>query len=404
MFAAGVFMFGSAMTLQGLAAALLPRRVFLRASSFLQLAAFALIVSVYFLQPMETTPSTLRSAHGEGSLRFLPSYWFLGLFQSLSGSPAFSMLAGVAWAALALSIAGTAIVYTLSYVRTLRRIAEEPDIAPGVTRFRWLPRFGGSFSTAIVQFSMRTLSRSSQHRILLAFYWGIGFALSVLLLKTPRGQELAEPSVAGWENEGLLVSSMWVLALAVLAARTAFSLPRDLAANWVFRIVPIPAAPQCIRARRRAMRMVSVVPVCAAAAVAFLWMWPTTPAIGHVVGLVLLGETLIELCLPGVQKLPFTCSYLPGKSRVHIWVYILCILILPLSIWAAQVEQAALRDRGSIAVMLGGLSVLWIAARWRTASFAKSAAAQAAFEDEPVDRTVTLDVWDTRFAGGADRS
>src|SRR5204863_491540 len=125
-------------------------------------------------------------------------------------------LARVAVAALGVSLAGMAIAYGLSYVRTLRRLAEEPDITPGVTRLRWLPRFGNSFSTAIVQFSLRTLFRSSQHRVLLAFYWGIGFALTVLLLKTPRGQQFAESAVGGWQEGSipLLVSSIWMLGFA----------------------------------------------------------------------------------------------------------------------------------------------------------------------------------------------
>ena len=47
---AGTFIFGLVMALQGLALQILPRRLFLRASSFLQLGAFAVIVSVYCLQ------------------------------------------------------------------------------------------------------------------------------------------------------------------------------------------------------------------------------------------------------------------------------------------------------------------------------------------------------------------
>jgi CubicO group peptidase (beta-lactamase class C family) len=403
MLGAGVFMFGLAAGAQGLAAALFPRRIFLRVSSFLQLGAFGLIVGVYFLQPMMTTPSTLLSAQQGGALALLPSYWFLGLFQALTGSPALAPLARVAWTALAMSVSGMAIAYGLSYVRTLRRIAEEPDIAPGVARFRWLPNFGTAFPTAIVQFSLRTLFRSGQHRVLLAFYWGIAFALTAMLLKTPRGQELAESAARGWQEGSvpLLVASIWMMGFAVLATRSAFSLPRDLSANWIFRIVPIPGARQCVRARRRAMAIVSVLPVWAAAAATFLWMWPAAPAVGHLVALGLLGVTLVEISLSGVQKLPFTCSYLPGKSRVHIWIYVLCVLVVPLTFAAAELEQDALQNASSFAAMLGVLGILWMGARWRAASFANSEAALAAFEDEPTERLVTLDVWDTRFASSS---
>ncbi len=57
MLAAGAFIYSCVLGLQGLAAQLLPRQWSLRVSSFLQLAAFCLIVSVYFLQPLLAAPN-----------------------------------------------------------------------------------------------------------------------------------------------------------------------------------------------------------------------------------------------------------------------------------------------------------------------------------------------------------
>src|SRR5216683_6182233 len=56
MLASGAFLFCSGLGAQGLAAQLLPRRAFLRFSAFLQLAAFFVILSVYFLEPALATP------------------------------------------------------------------------------------------------------------------------------------------------------------------------------------------------------------------------------------------------------------------------------------------------------------------------------------------------------------
>lgn len=399
MLAAAIFMFGLAAGVQGLAAALLPHRVFLRASSFLQLGAFFLIVAVYFLQPMRVSPVALLAAQRGGVFAASPSYWFLGLFQMLSGSAGLAPLARSAVAALGVSLAGTAIAYGLSYVRTLRRLAEEPDITPGVTRLRWLPRFGSAFSTAIVQFSLRTLFRSSQHRVLLAFYWGIGFALTVLLLKTPRGQQFAESAVGGWQAGSipLLVSSIWMLGFAVLAVRLAFAVPRDLAANWIFRIVPIRGGRQCVSARRRALTIVSVLPVWAVAAAVFLRVWPLGPALGHLAALGLLGSILIEIALWGTQKIPFTCSYLPGKSRVHVMVYIAIVLLVPLTFAVAELERDWLQDVSHTFPMLIGLFIARAGVRWETVRRTHGERPEPEFEEEPADRLLTLEVWDTRF-------
>jgi hypothetical protein len=68
---------------QGLAAQVLLRRLFLRTSAFLHLAAFCLFVSVYFPEPKLTTPGAIAATHNQGYLEWSPSYWFFGLFQQL---------------------------------------------------------------------------------------------------------------------------------------------------------------------------------------------------------------------------------------------------------------------------------------------------------------------------------
>ncbi len=142
MFLAGAFVYCCVLGLQGFAAQLLPRRVFLRASSWLQIAAFCVIVCVYCLQPM--MPPNLVEASGSGLLAWSPSYWFLGLSQQWNGSPALALLARRAWIGLGLALSATALAYALSYFRTLRKIVEEPDIVGSARGGAWLPRTGST--------------------------------------------------------------------------------------------------------------------------------------------------------------------------------------------------------------------------------------------------------------------
>lgn len=410
MFAAGAFVFGVAISVQGIAAALLPRRHFLRMSSFLQLGLFCLIVGGYFLQPIAVRPGIAAELQQHGLLALSPSYWFLGLFQGLSGSTTLAPLAQRAWIGLGVVVFGAASAYALSYLRTLGRIAEEPDIAPAVARARWLPAFGNAQQTAIGQFSVRTLFRSAPHRVILAFYWGMGFAIAIIFLKTPRGQQLTGEAGANvWYNTSvpLLVSSVVMMGFAVLAARLAFAMPRDLRANWIFRIAPIRGGPDFVTARRRALMAVSVVPVSAAAAALFLWMWPWQPAIGHLVALALLGMILVELCLSGTPKIPFTCSYLPGKSRMHIAIYVAVVLLFPLTIVAVEFERDALQNTLRYSAMATVLLIAWIGTWARSLWPGNPAVEPPQFEDETAGAVVTLELWDVRrhpAANGMPRS
>jgi len=143
MLAGGAFILCCVLGVQGIAAQRFPRRMFLRVSSYLQLAAFCIIVIVYLRQPFMATPDSLIATNGHGPLAWSPSYWFLGLFQQLNGSPALAPLARRAWVGLAVAAGGAASAFALSYFRTLRKIVEEPDIVPGARGGPRLPRFGG---------------------------------------------------------------------------------------------------------------------------------------------------------------------------------------------------------------------------------------------------------------------
>jgi hypothetical protein len=88
MLTAGAFIFCCVLSVQGIAAQLLPRQQFLRVSSLLQMAAFGLFVTVYFLEPKLVAPGQIAAWHSEPYVEWSPAYWFLGLFQQLNGSPA----------------------------------------------------------------------------------------------------------------------------------------------------------------------------------------------------------------------------------------------------------------------------------------------------------------------------
>ncbi len=147
-----------------------------------------------------------------------------------------------------------------------------------------------------------------------------------------------------------------IMILCVVGMRVVFSLPIDMRANWIFRITPIPAGPGCMVARRRALYALSVVPVCVGSAALLLSVWPWQAAVKHVVVLALLGAAVAELCLHGTQKLPFTCSYLPGKSKFNVTLLLCVMVVLPALAQVAQLERESFDIAGGYAVLVGVLA------------------------------------------------
>ncbi|HEX4321072.1 MAG TPA: hypothetical protein VHZ52_09220 [Acidobacteriaceae bacterium] len=179
-FAASVFMFFSVLTLHGLASHLLPYRLLMRASAWIQMAAFCIFLGTYILEPSLESPQALAAPANHPLLASLPSYWFWGLFQQLNGSSGSShstyvWLASRAWIALALVTAGAVTTLLLSYRRSLRKLIEEPSISSSNRWLRMPALPCDSLSLAITTFCLCTLLRSRPHRVILSFYLGGGW-------------------------------------------------------------------------------------------------------------------------------------------------------------------------------------------------------------------------------------
>ena len=386
MLAAGAFIFCCVLGLQGLTAQLLPRQLFLRLSPFLQMGALCLFVCVYILQLMAAGSNELLAAMSGGALAWSPGFWFLGLFQQLSGSPAMPVLARRAWIGLAAAVSVTAVAYLLSYLRTLRQIVEEPDILRS-RRAGWWPVFGDSLSRAVMQFSARTLLRSRQHRMILTFYLGIGFGATIFFLKVQ--QEAGEGAFNDPVNVRLLAASIMMLGCLAAGTRVVFALPLELAANWVFRAAPIQGGLRLLAARRRAFLLLAVAPVTLFAGALFPSIWPWRQALGHIAVLALLGLLFGEICLMGFQKIPFACSYLPGKSNFHLTFWLCVGLITKLVDTGAGAERQALDHPLECAALLAGLGIVTGYVRRRNTQRVESDT-EILFEDEPVPAVQVL--------------
>ncbi|MBV8904871.1 MAG: beta-lactamase family protein, partial [Acidobacteriia bacterium] len=381
MFAAAVFVYGTILGTQGFAALLLPRRVFLRVSGYLQLAVIAVVVGVYFFQPGFSGLDDLSVGAIFRTIRWLPSYWFLGLYQQINGSmhPVLAPLAQRAWIGLACVVSGTAVIYALSYWRTLPRIAEEPDIAPVKVRLHWLPPFGSQPQTAIGQFSVRALIRSRQHRLILAFYLGIGAAITTMMIKGAPGSATNPYAATGVL---LWASSILMIVLAAVGTRVAFAVPLDLRANWIFRIVGVRGGVESLTASRRSLVLLAVAPVWILTAAACLWLWPDRESWGHLAVLGLLGLILADACLLKFRKIPFTCSWLPGKTRMNL-AFFWALGLLLIGNRGFELERYALKSTGRTILMLALMAAVWIGVRRVVVSLARNDEQDVQYEEEP---------------------
>ena len=353
MAAATVFLYGAVLAVQGWTALMLPRRVFLRLSAVLQLALFALLLTAWIFQP--NIPNLVERAEIGALAGHWPACWFLCLMLQLDGKlPAeHAWMAQRAWIAVALSIAGAGSSLLLCYFRTMKRTVEEPDLLPG-GRTRWLSlRWGDSLRTAIVQFSARSLARSKQHRVVYAFFLAITFAIAVSTVQGVVRSRAARPL-----TQDFLMPTLAMMCLAIVGLRSIFSLPVSLKANWVLQVTQLRPSEEYIAATRRALLVMSAGPVWLVVAALSLCFRPWHAVAEHLIVLGLVGWILTEASLIGVSKIPFACSYLPGKTNIQYMFWAFAVVFVPIAMGLAHEEMLAFHQSRRFAALAAALASL----------------------------------------------
>src|SRR5215472_4544609 len=246
MIGATLFLYCAVLTLQGVCALVLPRRLFLRVSAALQLGCFGLFIAVYYLEPSINTVPQLTAPENHALLAASPQYWFVGVFEQINGAlpRELSWLAERAWIGLAIVIFGAAASLLLCYMRTMKKTVEAPDLVPGAGGLHWTPRLGG-LRTAVAMFSLRSLMRSRQHRVAFAFFMAIVASIGVTCLR----REIFSPGPEPIPSD-FLISTLMMMRLSVLGLRAVFALPISLNANWVLRTTQLRTTGKYIAATR----------------------------------------------------------------------------------------------------------------------------------------------------------
>lgn len=385
--AAAAFVYCSVLGVQGILAQL-PRRWYLRVSGLAQMFGLALFLVVITIEPS--------GAQHRADANWLPPYWFFALMSELSGEfPAQSHalmgpLAQRALAGLAGAVLAAAGAFLLCYLRTMKKMVEEPDLPPGVRGGLWLPRMGTQPRTAMTHFVMRTLVRSRQHRTIVAFYLGGGLALSAVYLGGVRQMLHASWIDLLQRVDGpVMVVSVLILCAAWMGTRAVFSLPLDLRANWQFRVTPPVPCRDCLAATRRGLLALSVMPVAVVSAAELGWFRSWQTAAAHCLMLLLLGSVLVDLSLREFHKLPFTCSYLPGKSNIHLMFWFGVIPLVGAAQYAVGWELRVIRTAADYAVAAAILIAAAVAARAAANLSARIGEPEIQFEEKE-DGIITL--------------
>ena len=360
--------------LQGVMINLLTGRAFRRISPWVQMGSMGLLITGLFLTPL--TCASLRPLFEGNSplLRYFPPFWFLSWYiDMLPGRPGgamFHTLAPLAPEALAISVAVFAVTYLAGYWRHARRVMESIETSgegPGWIRKRFdrvvnrylLPH---PLERATFHFITNTILRDAKHRLFAATWAGIAFAMGLQDLLRIGGRP-GLPLVL-FTAAGLLALPLTLSFFVVSGLRAAFNLPAELRANWIFQVCESHERIPHIRAARKWILAMGVVPLFALLAPFEFWLRGWRLALIHLSVAILLALVLLNLLLVWFRKIPFTCSYFPGKTSMAVMGVLYLLGFTTYSWTMADVEASMIRSPAALALFYVIAAAVLAALTW----------------------------------------
>lgn len=352
--AVAVFLAGTAsalavLTFESLVIAVLPQRWFRWVAPLLQTVLIAVFLTLFLRAGtvMEALPALLSgSVHGA---RWFPPLWFLSVYEASVGGPTNTPLVhSLAWRAclcLPLLLCLVLMLYPAAWAKCHRMALEGARSARLHDSSFWgvfihPTVLQASDSRAIFHFVRQTLTRLSQYHVRLAVYAGAGLALSLTLAADVEWHnEMARLALIPVRTQAVMpLLLFWTVA----GMRTAFLLPADLGARWIFRLAGL-----------RTQRVVSTGKLfifCACCGVIALVLvalaaggWRGSNLMLQAIYGTCCAVLLVDVFFFFEAHIPFTRPPLPGRSSLPMTlaIYIfgvpaLVLLMVTLERWAGD--------------------------------------------------------------------
>jgi hypothetical protein len=389
-----VFACCAIVALQGVVSLALPAGIARRASMVLQ-ASILLAAALLFVA--EGSISRLAFAMRDGAHPvnwIVPVVWFRALYLELLGVDSAS-LAFQARIAVAATVAAVAMALPCSLIGFRDTAPEGHSYGTGGLAS---PRVGAALASvvwkrpvtrAVAFFVEAALLRSSSAGLIARGFFVVGVALTLsgLIGVALRDTGYSAPVLPA---QPLHAPAFVLPFFALVGLRLAAVYPASLEANWIFRLTEAAGSADYAAGVRLAAVRAVVLPLLALLAVPYTILWGPMTAAAHLALALLVALVSVEWLFLSFPKIPFTCTYQPGKANLRItWpqhaaVFVLYCGLLPRL--ASRVEERPLARAVCLALLL---VAWWLLVRWRER---RAPAGRLVFDDAAASPLTVLEL------------
>jgi hypothetical protein len=287
-----------------------------------------------------------------------PPFWFTDLYETLLGHEnlPFHGTLLIALAGLLLMVGTFCATAGLSYKHFFREQGAGQKRRTSLQRMSLIMTnafdevfLKNSTQRAVFHFYLRTLKINMSLKMRLASYLALGVGIIPFLIAV---KDLVPKTLAGISRATLsipLILSFFFL----LGLRGIVNIPVSLEANWVFRLTEIKKIRHYFTGLRKAIIFLNILPLFALLFVFYAIIWNPRTALYHCLYGLAVSLLVMEALFLNFCKIPFSCSYLPGKEKVQqFWLFYLISFLAYINLMS-WVELELLRRPGYFLMFFG---------------------------------------------------
>jgi len=300
--------------------------------------------NLFFLEKFITNQTSIRTIG-----KYFPPLWFTDLYESLLGNTKIPFHGSSKYVLISIGILiiGFFISTGIQYKSFLKKIDSSK------TKNRFLKKvqsiLTGAFDTiflrnsiqcSIYYFYKKTLKSSMYHKMRVASFVALGIGIIPFQLAF---NEILPKTLTGI-NKTMLSIPLIIYSFLLLGLRGVINIPINLEANWIFQLTEGKNTRHYFLGLKKAILFNNIIPLFIFFYIFYSILWDHITAFNHCIFGLVLAVLIMEILLINYSKIPFACSYLPGKEKMQfLWLFYLIIFIIYINV-ITQVELILLKN------------------------------------------------------------